>query len=248
MPDLEGNPMINERVLWVTGGGSGVGRAVAQSAAAAGWVVAVSGRRDDSLRDTVGLIEKSGGSAIALPLDVHDSPAITAARDAILERYGRIDALVLGAGQNSPERQWGDQDMQVFEDIVRTNLLSTAFMVDAALPELRQHQGVVVVISSFAGWQFQPRAGVAYSASKSALSSITRTLNEQEAPSGVRACHLCPGDIDTDFLNQRPTVPDAAARAVMLTPVDVAASVQFVLDVPSHVRVDELVISPISQR
>jgi NADP-dependent 3-hydroxy acid dehydrogenase YdfG len=240
--------MIDERVLWVTGGGSGVGRAVAQSAAAAGWIVAVSGRREESLRHTVELIEESGGSAIALPLDVQDSAGTAAARDAIVERYGRIDALVLGAGQNSPERQWADQDMRVFEDIVRTNLLSAARMIDAALPQLRQHQGVVVVISSFSGWQFQPKAGVAYSASKSALASITRTLNEQEASSGVRACHLCPGDIATDFLNQRPIVPDEAARSVMLTAADVAASVQFVLDVPSHVRVDELVISPISQR
>jgi len=64
----------------------------------------------------------------------------------------------------------------------------------------------------------------------------------------VRACHLCPGDVDTDFLLQRPNVPDADARSVMLSAQDVARAVQFVLDAPPHVRIDELVISPVAQR
>jgi NADP-dependent 3-hydroxy acid dehydrogenase YdfG len=88
---------------------------------------------------------------------------------------------------------------------------------------------------------------VAYSASKTALASLCQSLNAQEAASGVRACHLCPGDVDTDFLAQRPEVPGAEARTAMLTAQDVARAVQFVLDSPAHVRVDELVISPVSQ-
>jgi NADP-dependent 3-hydroxy acid dehydrogenase YdfG len=103
------------------------------------------------------------------------------------------------------------------------------------------------VISSYAGWRFSAGAGVAYSASKTALSSLCQSLNAQEAAAGVRACHVCPGDVDTDFLAQRPEVPGAEARTVMLTAHDVARAVQFVLDSPAHVRVDELVISPVSQ-
>jgi NADP-dependent 3-hydroxy acid dehydrogenase YdfG len=106
----------------------------------------------------------------------------------------------------------------------------------------------VVVVSSYAGWSFQPGAGVAYSASKTALGSVVRGLNQQEAAHGVRATHLCPGDVATDFLDQRPQVPDAAARAVMLTPEDIGRTIGFVLDAPAHVRVDELVISPVAQR
>src|SRR5699024_5477675 len=61
---------------------------------------------------------------------------------------------------------------------------------------------------------------------------------------GIRACHLCPGDVDSDFLDQRPAVPDAAARAAMLTAEDVGRAVTVVLDRPPHVVIDELVISP----
>ena len=103
------------------------------------------------------------------------------------------------------------------------------------------------MVSSYAAWRFSPHSGVAYAASKTALMSLCATLNEQEATSGVRACHLCPGDVDSDFLALRPNVPDEDARAEMLTPEDVARAVLFVLQSPPHVRIDELVISPVSQ-
>ena len=74
-----------------------------------------------------------------------------------------------------------------------------------------------------------------------------RTLNQQEAQHGVRATHLCPGDVATDFLDQRPVVPDADARARMLQPEDVGRTVAFVLGAAPHVRIDELVLSPVAQ-
>ncbi|PZF62389.1 short-chain dehydrogenase [Curtobacterium sp. MCBD17_034] len=236
------------RVLWITGGGTGMGRAAARMAAAAGWRVAVSGRRREALDAVVAEVRSDGGDAIALPVDVTDRRALAAAHAELVDRLGRIDGLVLAAGLNDPARRWADQDLARFTQIVDTNLTAVVAAVDLALPELRRAAGVVVVVSSYSGWQFSPGAGVAYSASKTALGSVVRTLNNQEAEHGVRACHLCPGDVDSDFLAMRPVVPDADARAVMLTPEDVAAAVQFVLDAPGHVRVDELVISPVSQR
>lgn len=234
------------RTVWITGGGSGMGRASALAAAADGWAVALSGRRRDALESVAGEITAAGGTALVVPLDVQDRAAIIAAAYAVTEHFGRLDALVLAAGLNTPQRRWDDQDLGEFEAIVATNLTAVAATLDAALPALRESRGVVVAISSYAGWTFQPGAGVAYSASKTAISSLLRSLNQQEAIHGVRACHLCPGDVATDFLQQRPEVPDAAARAVMLTPEDIARSVQFVLEAPSHVRIDELVISPVS--
>ncbi|MGV8897112.1 MAG: SDR family oxidoreductase [Rhodoglobus sp.] len=239
---------MTNRVLWITGGGSGMGQATARSAAAAGWTVVVSGRRAEVLTETVAQIGAAGGIARALPLDVQDQVAVAAARDSIVAEFGRIDALVLAAGRNTPTRMWNNQSIDEFRDIIDTNLTSVATVIDATLADLRKSGGVVVVVSSFAGWAFQPGAGVAYSASKTALGSMARALNQQEAPFGVRACHLCPGDVATDFIQQRPLVPDDAARAVMLTADDIARSVQFVIDAPAHVRIDELVISPISQR
>jgi NADP-dependent 3-hydroxy acid dehydrogenase YdfG len=235
------------RTLWITGGGSGMGRAIARAAAGHGWAVAVSGRRREVLDEVVEEITADGGTALAVPLDVRDSAAVADAARTVVERFGGLDALVLAAGQNTPQRRWDDQSIAEFEEIVGTNLTAVAATVDAALPALRERGGTVVAISSYAGWSLQPGAGVAYSASKTAVSSLMRTLNLQEAAHGVRGCHLCPGDVATDFLDQRPNVPDAAARSVMLTPEDIARTVSFVLESPAHVRIDELVISPVSQ-
>ncbi|WP_263091163.1 SDR family oxidoreductase [Curtobacterium sp. RIT-PI-V] len=240
--------MTDQRVLWVTGGGSGMGAASAEAAARDGWTVVLSGRRVERLEQVAATITAAGGTAEVLPLDAADPAAVASARDAVLERFGRLDAVVLAAGLNAPRRRWDDQSLPDFRAIVDTNLTAVVTVVDAALPALRESGGVVVVVSSYAGWSFQPGAGVAYSASKTALGSVVRSLNQQEAHHGVRATHLCPGDVATDFLDQRPTVPDAAARSVMLQPEDIARAVSFVLEAPSYMRVDELVVSPVSQR
>ncbi|MBT1610993.1 SDR family NAD(P)-dependent oxidoreductase [Curtobacterium flaccumfaciens pv. poinsettiae] len=235
-------------MLWVTGGGSGMGAAGAEAAARDGWTVVLSGRRADRLEQVAGAIRATGGTADVLPLDANDPAAVAAARDVVLERHGRLDGLLLAAGLNAPRRRWDDQSLTDFRAIVDTNLTAAVTVVDAALPALRSSGGVVVVVSSYAGWSFQSGAGVAYSASKTALGSVVRSLNQQEAEHGVRATHLCPGDVATDFLDQRPEVPDAAARQRMLQPEDVGRTVAFVLGAPAHVRVDELVLSPVSQR
>jgi len=236
------------KVLWVTGGGSGMGRACALSAASNRWRVAVSGRRAAPVHEVAEDIEASGGEVLALPGDVRSIEDVTACAAAIDTTWGRLDGLVLAAGLNAPRRTWQDQDLDELSDIVETNLVSVARVVQVALPQLRRSAGTIVVISSYAGWRFSPGAGVAYSASKTALASLCQSLNAQEAPSGIRACHLCPGDVDTDFLSRRPEVPGAEARRVMLSAHDVARAVQFVLDSPAHMRVDELVVSPVSQR
>lgn len=238
-----------DRVLWISGAGSGMGRAVAVAAAAPGTRIALSGRRAEALAETAEQVDGAGGQALVLPLDARDPSAVADAHARIATTWGGVSDLVLAAGLNAPERYWADQSMADFEAIVATNLTAAVRMIDTALPDLRSRgSGHVVVVSSYAAWRFSPHAGVAYSASKAALASICASVNAQEAEHGIRACHLCPGDVDTDFLALRPNVPDAEARQVMLSPADVAATVLFVLSSPAHVRIDELVISPLSQR
>lgn len=244
---MSATPDTSGRVLWVTGAGSGMGQASAITAAP-GRRIALSGRRLETLEETADLVRAAGGEALVTPLDARDPHAVAQAHARIVARWGGLDDLVLAAGLNTPHRTWADQSMVELEDVIATNLTAVARMIDIALPDLRSRGGgQVVVISSYSGWQFASGAGVAYSASKTALASLCQTLNAQEAASGVRACHLCPGDVDTDFLQLRPTVPGAEARARMLTAHDVSRAVLFVLESPAHVRIDELVISPVSQ-
>ena len=237
-----------DRVVWVTGAGSGIGRAAAVAAASTGGRVALSGRREDALAETARLVTEAGGQPLTLPLDARDQGAVRRAHSQIVASWSEVSDLVLAAGVNTRQRYWRTQSMSEFEGILATNLTAVVSLIDLVLPGMRSRGGgQVVVVSSYSAWRFSPHAGVAYTASKTALAAICESLNAQEAASGIRACHLCPGDVDTELLEQRPQVPDAEARQRMLSPKDVATAVLFVLDSPPHVRIDELVISPVAQ-
>ncbi|WP_231567648.1 SDR family oxidoreductase [Sinomonas humi] len=239
----------NARVLWVTGGGSGMGRAAAVAAAASGWKVAISGRRDDAVAAAADDVRQQGAEALEVPVDVRDGAALREAHERITQAWGPVTGLVVSAGLNAPRRSWSDQSMDEFSDIVETNLTGVARAVDLVLPGMRAAGGgSIVVISSRSAWRFSPGAGAAYMSSKAALGMLVASLNDEEGAGGIKACHLCPGDVDSDFLALRPNVPNGEQRAAMLSPEDVARSVQFVLESPRHVRVDELVITPVGQR
>jgi NADP-dependent 3-hydroxy acid dehydrogenase YdfG len=240
--------ITTDRVLWVTGAGSGIGRAAAMAAVGVVSRIALSGRRPEPLAETARLVAEAGGQPLMLPLDARDPEAVRRAHSQIVADWPDVSDVVLAAGANAPQRYWRDQSMSEFERILATNLTATASLIDVVLPGLRARGGgQIVVVSSYAAWRFSPHAGVAYTASKSALAAICASLNAQEAEAGIRACHLCPGDVDTDFLDLRPQVPDTDARSVMLSADDVARAVLFVLSSPPHVRIDELVVSPVSQ-
>jgi NADP-dependent 3-hydroxy acid dehydrogenase YdfG len=221
-----------------------MGRAAAVAAGRGGRRVVLSGRRAEALESVADEVRAAGGDAFVGPHDVPDVAAIEAAHGTIAGAWGRVDDLVLSAGLNTPRRTWSDQRIDEFQTIVATNLTAVAAVVQASIEDLRAAAGVVVVISSVAGWGFKPGTGIAYAASKTAAGVLCRDLNVAEWPNGVRATHLCPGDVDTDFLAMRPQVPDAEGREGMLSPEDVARAVLFALDAPPHVRIDELVITP----
>ncbi|WP_261164619.1 SDR family oxidoreductase [Microbacterium sp. Marseille-Q6965] len=237
---------MTDRCTWVTGAGSGMGRASAVRAGASGRRVALSGRRVPSLEETAKRIVDAGGPApLVLPLDVRDPDALAEAHARVRAEFGTVEALVLSAGLNAPARTWADQSMSDFAAIVETNLTSVARAIDLTLPGMRNAGGgTIVIVSSISAWRLSPGAGVAYTASKRGLKALTETLNGQEGRNGVRATLLLPGDVDSEFLRLRPVQPDEDSRARMLSPDDVARAVQFVLDAPPGVTIDELVISP----
>lgn len=212
------------RTLWVTGGGSGMGRAAALAAAESGWRVAVSGRRRDAVEQSATLARERGGEALAVPVDVRDGAAVRAAYEQIAEECGTVHDVVLSAGLNAPNRDWANQDVDELAAIVDTNLTAVARVIDVVLPGMRANGGGrVVVISSRAAWRFSPGSGVAYMASKTAVGSLCASLNDQEGAHGIAACHLCPGDVDTDFLELRPRCRTPASAPACSRPTTWAA-------------------------
>lgn len=231
---------------WIVGAGSGVGRASALAVASTPRSLVLSGRRAHALDETASMVRQAGGNATTSALDATDDTAVTDAYQRISSEVGPVTELVFSAGMNVPKRAWRDLDIAEFQAVIDANLNAVARGISTVLPGMREAGfGRIVVISSWAGWTLGRGAGVAYSASKTALASLTEQLNDQEWSHGISACVVCPGDIDTEFVDQRPTVPDASARQKMLTPGDVARAVAFVLDSPAHVCVNELVLSPV---
>ena len=217
--------------------------------ARSGLAVALSGRNAGALADVRDEILSFGGRAIAAPLDVADAESTPEVIAQIESELGTITVAVFCAGMNVPDRHWGTLDMADFQQIVNTNLVAVARGTDAVLPGMRAAGGgQIVVISSWAGWTHARGAGVAYSASKTGLSALVETLNDHEGVHGIRGTHLCPGDVNTPFIDRRPVVPAAADRETMLSPDDVARAVLFVVESPAHVCINELVITPTDNR
>lgn len=234
-----------KKVAWITGGGTGIGLATAQRLASQGWHVAVSGRREAELKAACDAIAKAGGSAEAVPLDVSDAGAVTRAAEGILARNGRIDALVCSAGTNVPNRYWKDLTPEAFAKVSAINLNGVAFCVGAVLPAMRAAGGgSIVVVSSWAGWRYLPFTGAAYGATKQGLSPLVESINDQEGGNGIRATHVCPGEVATPILRSRPVPPPEEDIARMLKPEDVGDAIAYAVNAPAHVCLNEIVIGP----
>lgn len=232
-------------VAWITGGATGIGFATAQTLAAAGYAIVISGRREIELNRASTQLSASGADATAVVLDVSQGQAVATAFDAIMKKHGRIDALVCSAGTNVPNRFWANLTPDAFAKVVSINLNGVAYCLHAVLPTMRQAgKGTVVVVSSWAGWRYTGFTGVPYGATKMGLAPLVESLNDQEGKNGIRATLVCPGEVATPILKSRPTPPSDAEIAKMLRPEDVANAVAYAVQAPQHVCINELVISP----
>lgn len=232
---------------WVLGGGSGIGRGAAVSLASSADVVVVSGRRADELQRTVDAVLAAGGRAVALTVDVSDEDAVRAAAERIHDEHGAVRTLVYSAGTNVRNRFWSDTTPHDFARVVDVNLTGAMRAVHAVLPGMRDAgEGLVVLVSSWAGWRFAPGVGAGYSTSKTAMGALAETVNAQERLHGIRATHFCPGEVATEILDTRPNPPSPEERDLMLTADDVGDAIRWIAELPSRICVNEIVFTPTS--
>jgi NADP-dependent 3-hydroxy acid dehydrogenase YdfG len=237
---------LTDKVAWITGASAGIGEAVARKLAGEGMHVVLSGRRESELTRVVDAI---GANAIVEPLDVSDKEAVLMSVDTILARYGRIDVLVNNAGINVRERHWHQVSMADWDQVVRVDLDGAFYCARAVLPAMMQQKdGLIVNISSWAGRYTSITTGPAYAAAKHALLSMNESLNMEAGIHGIRACCVCPGEVATAILDQRPVPVSADDKARMLQPEDCAEIVAFVARMPRHVCINEVLVSPTYNR
>lgn len=240
---------LRGQVAWVTGGGTGIGRAAARALGRLGATVVVSGRRRRELDAVVAELAADGVRCVAREVDVAEAAAVEATAGSIVADVGGVDMLVCAAGMNLPDRHWKSLTADGFARVVATNLNGVASCVAAVLPTMRaKRRGTIVVVSSWAGWTYLPVSGVAYSASKAALAPVVASINDQEGRHGVRATLLCPAETATPMMRERPVPPSDADLARMLRPEDVADAAAYVCAAPPHVCLNEIVISPVWNR
>jgi NAD(P)-dependent dehydrogenase (short-subunit alcohol dehydrogenase family) len=223
MPDTELGTVL------VTGGASGLGRAIADAVTKAGGTPVVFD------------IAQPAGSVEWLQVDLADARAAEHAVADLIERHGVLDAVVTAAGIDAcgdladvPATEW--------ERVIAVNLVGTAAVVRAALPSLIERQGRVVTVASTLGLRALP-AATAYSASKFGVVGFTRALAAEMA-GRVGVTLLLPGGMRTAFFDGRPEQFKPAVDQHLNEPEDVAEAVLFALRQPRGCEVRELLIAP----
>ena len=235
---------MTEFTAVVTGAGSGVGRAIALKFAAEGWTVALVGRRAEPLAETAALAGPKDRRMGIFPCDISAADDVEKMAAAVREQLGDVDVLVNSAGMNVPRRSFAALSLEDWHSVLATNLHGAYYCVRAFLPRMRERgTGTIININSDVGKVARDLAGPAYVSSKFGLSGLTQQINAEERQNGVRACSICPRDINTPLLDKRPQPPTSEARAKMLQPEDLAACVWLVATLPARAIVEEISLS-----
>lgn len=186
------------RVAIVTGGGSGMGRAMAQEFGRLGASVVVAGRRPEPLEETVALIDGAGGQAAAQPTDVRQPDQVDALVAAAVERYGRVDVLVNNAAGNFVVKA-EDLSPNGWRAVVSIVLDGGFLCTRAAGRQMIEQADGGAVVSVLASYAWTGGPGTVHSAAaKAGLLAMTRTLAVEWAPYGIRLNTITPGPTDTE--------------------------------------------------
>jgi len=240
---------LKGKIAWVTGAGSGIGEAAAIALAREGATVVLTGRRQGALEMVAERIEEGCGKAIARPGDMAKAAAVQKLADAIRAEQGRLDILVNNAGSNIPKRTWQQLEADGIDSVIQGNLTSAFYVARAALPIMRaQKDGLMIHTASWAGRHIGPVSGPAYTAAKHGMVAMSHTLNLEEGMNGIRSCVICPGEVATPILLNRPVPETPETMARMIQPQDMGALIAFIARQPAHVCINEVLITPTHNR
>jgi NADP-dependent 3-hydroxy acid dehydrogenase YdfG len=222
-------------VFLITGASSGIGAATARLAANDGYRVVLAARSVDALDE---LAAELGGPerALAVRCDVSEWPEQEAMVNATLDAFGRIDVAFANAGFGAT-RGFLAESPEHWRSMVLTNVLGVAFTIRAAMAQLKEATGHLVLTSSVAGRRALP--GSLYSATKWAVTAMGEAARQELNGTGVRVTVVEPGMVDTPFFDN----PVTGA----LQDDDIARAVMYAVSQPAHVDVNEMLIRPVQQ-
>ena len=162
--------------------------------------------------------------------------------------WGPVDVLVNAAGVNIKNRTIGEMRPEQWDEVLAINATGAYNMIHSILPEMRSRgSGTIINISSVTGKRALALGGVAYAASKFAMTALGTCVANEVGAEGVRVTNIYPGEVDTPILEQRPVPVSEEQRQRILRPSDVGSVVASLVALPQRVHIPELVIKPVHQ-
>jgi NADP-dependent 3-hydroxy acid dehydrogenase YdfG len=205
--------------------------------------VVIGGRRLEALNETA-----ADSSILTGTVDVADRASTSAFFDWCLKELKHFDILVIAAGTNIKNRSMAEMEPQQWDELMAINATGAYNCMHAVLPLMRKRKsGTILNVSSVAGKRALALGGIAYSASKFAMTALGTCVSNEVAADGVRVINLYPGEVNTPILANRPAPVTEEHKQRILQPDDVTELVMAVLNLPPSVHVPELVIKPLSQ-
>jgi hypothetical protein len=240
------------KTIFITGATSGIGKACAETFAAAHFRLIISGRREDRLKKLKSDLESTYNvEVIDLCFDVQDKIAVFNAINNLPADWRKIDVLINNAGLSLGRDNFADCDINDWETMLQTNVNGLLYVSKAALDLLIPNESVVVNIGSIAGKEVYENGNV-YCASKFAVDAISKSMRVDLLKKGIRVTAVHPGAVETEFSIVRFKGDTTKASQVYngfkpLTPEDVADAIFYAANLPSHVCINELTIMPKQQ-
>lgn len=193
---------FQDRAVIVTGGAKGIGAGCAAVFCREGARVGLLDRDFDAALQTAQRLTRSGpGTAVAVACDVSRHEELRQAIDRIADDFGRLDCLINNAGVHPPATSISDTSVEMVEELLRINFVSTFAGAKFALPHLRRTRGTIVNISSMTAVLGQDQSS-AYASTKAAQVGLTKALAVELGPEGLRVNAILPSNIDTPLMRE----------------------------------------------
>ena len=241
--------LLDDQVVIITGAGTGIGREAALLFADQGATLVLAGRRIEPLNEVVHMIELKGGTAVARSTDLEDGDAAAALGRWALAEFGKVDVIVNNAGHSTPAKSIRFIPADQWDSVFRVNVEGVFRLTQSVIESmLERGGGTVITTSSYAAIHPGLLGGLAYSAAKAASYNLMQGINAELNARGIRASTIMPAEVDTPILDKRPLNPDAAARATMMMPEDVARAILLCATLPQRTVIEEIVMSPTQPR
>ncbi|MDX2527026.1 SDR family oxidoreductase [Streptomyces europaeiscabiei] len=231
--------MSEAPVALITGGGTGIGAAVARQLLGHGHRVAVTGRRAERLRAFAAELGDPEG-LLTIPGNAAEYADVQAAVDATLKEFGRIDTVLANAGFATHDTV-AEGDPAGWTEMVLTNVLGPALLIRAAIDALKETRGRIMLVGSVAGFIHGP--GNIYGATKWAVTGLAENTRRQVTEWGVGVTLIAPGRVETPFWDNYGSLPPGH----LLTADQIADSVVWAIRRPAGVDVNTVVVRPIGQ-